>query len=209
MRLIAGLTLVLGPFLTLVLFKPGKRGLKFDMWLVAIIQTTVICSSTWIIYNERPYAIVFADYYFRPLTRYQVLDSRVTREKLDNICKTTPCLIHCNLPTDSDELNQIRKIALQSGTSIHMFGEYYKAFSSESISTIKENNLDLTNILIDDVINRKTSIQTREKIIAYQKFSGRLLFFPISSRYRENIAVFDPSSFSIIDTISHDVRSYQ
>ena len=33
---------VLGPGLTLMLFKPGKRGLKFDMTVVVVLQITAL-----------------------------------------------------------------------------------------------------------------------------------------------------------------------
>ncbi|MFM1892645.1 MAG: hypothetical protein RLZ44_1722, partial [Pseudomonadota bacterium] len=36
--LVALLLLVLGPLLTLILFKPGKAGLGFDLWLIALLQ---------------------------------------------------------------------------------------------------------------------------------------------------------------------------
>ena len=37
-RIIAVVHLMLGPLLTLIVFKPGKKGLKFDLSMIALVQ---------------------------------------------------------------------------------------------------------------------------------------------------------------------------
>ena len=41
-RIIAGVDLVLGPLLTLIVFKPGKPGLKFDLTLIGLAQAVAL-----------------------------------------------------------------------------------------------------------------------------------------------------------------------
>ncbi|MEJ2140850.1 MAG: hypothetical protein P8Y24_00595 [Gammaproteobacteria bacterium] len=205
-QLMAGVMLVLGPLLTLVLFKPGKAGLKFDLWLIAIIQAAALCWGTWIIYTDRPYVIVFADYYFKPLTKYQYKMSKAPAELLDKSCSSTPCLIYSDLPKEADSLNKVLLKALQTATPLHMFGEYFRQFSPESINSIKNKNIDLASVLIKDVLTRKIPLDVQDRLIAYQKYSNRLMFFPVSCRYGEKIAVFNPASYQIIDTINLNLR---
>lgn len=208
-RLIAGVTLVLGPLLTLILFKPGKAGLKFDLWLIAIIQAAALCWGIWTVYTERPYVIVFADYYFKPLTKYQFQMSKAPIELVSTGCTSTPCLIYSDLPIDADALNKVRLKALQTGTPLYLLGEYFRQFSPESINNMKKENIDLASVLIEDVLKRKIPLDVQDKLIAYQKYSNKLMFFPISCRYGEKIAVFNPASYQIIDTINHNLRSYK
>ncbi|MCW9032447.1 MAG: hypothetical protein OQK58_13220, partial [Gammaproteobacteria bacterium] len=37
-RIIVGVDLIIGPFLTLIVFKSGKPGLKFDLAMIALVQ---------------------------------------------------------------------------------------------------------------------------------------------------------------------------
>jgi hypothetical protein len=49
-----------GPLLTLIVFKPGKRGLKLDMAVIALVQLAALVYGVTTIYRERPYFTVFA-----------------------------------------------------------------------------------------------------------------------------------------------------
>jgi hypothetical protein len=55
-----GVNLVLGPALTLVLFKPGKKGLRFDLALIAAVQLGGLGYAAHELYIQRPYFNVFA-----------------------------------------------------------------------------------------------------------------------------------------------------
>jgi hypothetical protein len=57
---LVGVNLVLGPALTLVLFKPGKKGLRFDVVLIAVVQLGGLGYAAREMYVERPYFTVFA-----------------------------------------------------------------------------------------------------------------------------------------------------
>lgn len=60
LRVLVGVDLVLGPVLTLILFKPGKWGLKFDLCFIACVQLAALVYGVTVIYTERPYVNVFA-----------------------------------------------------------------------------------------------------------------------------------------------------
>ena len=52
--------LVMGPVLTLVLFKKGKPGLILDLCIIAAVQLTALIYGINVVYGERPYYLVFA-----------------------------------------------------------------------------------------------------------------------------------------------------
>ena len=56
MRIIIGVDLVLGPALTLVAYKHGKPGLKFDLVCIALLQTVCLTAGTYVVWSERPLA---------------------------------------------------------------------------------------------------------------------------------------------------------
>jgi hypothetical protein len=57
---LVGVDLVLGPLLTMIVYKQGKPGLKFDLAFIAIIQLTAMLYGSYTLYSERPNFLVFA-----------------------------------------------------------------------------------------------------------------------------------------------------
>ena len=59
-RILVGVDLVLGPLLTLIVFKPGKRLLILDVSVIAVIQISALLYGLKVLHEERPYYAVFA-----------------------------------------------------------------------------------------------------------------------------------------------------
>ena len=72
LRVLIGVDLVLGPLLTLLIFKPGKKGLWFDLSVILAVQLAAFVYGVTVIYGERPYFNVFAVDRFTVLTHSDV-----------------------------------------------------------------------------------------------------------------------------------------
>lgn len=59
-RLVAGVDLVLGPLLTLVIFNPKKKSLPLDLSAIAFLQFSCLAIGVWIVENQRPVAQILA-----------------------------------------------------------------------------------------------------------------------------------------------------
>ncbi len=57
--MIVGIDLILGPVLTLIVFNPKKSSLKFDLTIIALVQTAALVYGTWTIHQTRPIALAF------------------------------------------------------------------------------------------------------------------------------------------------------
>ncbi len=60
MKLIAGVGLVIGPVLTLLIYKVGKKHLRLDLTVIAALQIGCIIAGMWVVSQMRPIAIVMA-----------------------------------------------------------------------------------------------------------------------------------------------------
>ena len=58
--ILVGLQVVLGPLLTLIVYKEGKKGLKFDLAFIATVQLVALVYGSHTLYSERPSYLVFA-----------------------------------------------------------------------------------------------------------------------------------------------------
>jgi hypothetical protein len=104
LRVLVGVDLVLGPVLTLILFKPGKWGLKFDVAFIACVQLAALVYGLNVIYRERPYFNVFAVdrftiHAFDNVDREQWVDA-VAAGRLDPKPWRGPALVVASRPTD-------------------------------------------------------------------------------------------------------------
>ncbi len=59
-RLLVLVHLVIGPLLTLVVYLPGKAGLKFDLTVIGILQIAALFYGSYRLYDEKPDYLVFA-----------------------------------------------------------------------------------------------------------------------------------------------------
>ena len=65
--MIVGIDLVLGPLLTLIVFNHNKSSLKFDLAIIALVQTAALAYGTWTIHQTRPIALAFINNNFNTI----------------------------------------------------------------------------------------------------------------------------------------------
>lgn len=59
-KLIAGVDFFIGPVLTLMVYKVGKKSLPFDLACIALLQAVCLAGGMWTVWNTRPVAVVYA-----------------------------------------------------------------------------------------------------------------------------------------------------
>jgi hypothetical protein len=98
LRLVIGVDLVLGPLLTLVVFKSGKPGLKFDLACIAAAQVLCMTVGMWIVYKERPIALVLAydTFYSVAIQEFEAFEKDPAI--LDSFPGPYPKLVYVELP---------------------------------------------------------------------------------------------------------------
>ena len=57
--LLVTVDLIVGPLLTLIVYKHGKPGMRFDLTVIALIQVIALAYGTYRMYEEKPHYLVF------------------------------------------------------------------------------------------------------------------------------------------------------
>lgn len=70
-KLIAGVDFLIGPFLTLCVYKLGKPGLRFDLAVIALLQAACLSGGMWTVWQTRSVAVVYSLGQFRTIS-YEV-----------------------------------------------------------------------------------------------------------------------------------------
>jgi hypothetical protein len=100
--MIVGIDLVLGPLLTLIVFNHNKSSLKFDLAIIALVQTAALVYGTWTIHQTRPVALAFINSSFITIFANSNL-SNALEEKIQNISSNQ--LYYLFNDTQTAELN--------------------------------------------------------------------------------------------------------
>jgi hypothetical protein len=151
--LIVGVDVTLGPLLTLVVFKPGKWGLKFDLVVIALLQLAGLGYGVHILAEARPVYIVFVK------DRFEIARANyISPEELEkgrargygDLSWTGPRIVGAEMPTDPDEQFKIMTSGM-AGIDLQGFPQYYVPYeqvreqvlkASEPIEKLRRYNTD-------------------------------------------------------------------
>jgi hypothetical protein len=142
LRVLIGVDLVLGPLLTLVVFKPGKRGLKGDLAIIAAVQLAALGYGSTVIYRERPYFTVFAVDRFFVLARQDVDPAQVAAARaagrIDAKPLRGPLLVVANRPADeAGRQRLLDETVFGNQPDIERRPEYWQRFTDEAPQVVE------------------------------------------------------------------------
>jgi len=128
--LIACVDATIGPLLTFVVFKAGKKGLVFDLAVIAVLQLAALAYGTWVLFESRPAYIVFTRDRF-DLVRANELDVMPGSRSVPNAYAKPPLggplRVGAKLPKDPDE--QFKLMASgAAGRDVQTFPQYYVSY---------------------------------------------------------------------------------
>lgn len=186
-RIIAGVDVVLGPLLTLIVFKPGKPGLKFDLTVIGLMQLSALTWGIWMLHHERPIAAVYADDYFTPVTFFEIKPYGMTRQKLHAFGDKPPYWIFSELPKDPDKLLKTRIEALHSGRPMSQLVDHYKPMDAKAMQEIRDKSIDMQRWLK----NKPAKLKSYRQFLAEHGNDADLVFVPWHARKHYGIIALD------------------
>jgi hypothetical protein len=137
--ILLGVDVVLGPFITLIIFKPGKKGLKFDLTVLASLQFAALVYGIHTVYLARPVYLVFTVDRFE-LVAAKDLDpqdlEKVTRDEFKRPPLGRPRYAAAVSPGDPGERSKILDSALQ-GKDLQMYPQYYVPYEQEAQNALR------------------------------------------------------------------------
>lgn len=193
--------IVLGPGLTLLVFRPGKPGLKFDMATIIILQILALGWGIGWVYSERPALTVFYDGEFICMKHSEVSDVDLDRLALKD--KGQPLLAVLPRPSTYLEYQKMLTQALkQNSASIYIFGEKFLPMDVVGTFQIMNYTLDVANSLSGDGDQIAEYREIWNQYLRnHRHHKNHYMYFPLSCRYGRVLAVFDPEVSEIVDYV--------
>ena len=128
--ILIGVDVVMGPALTLAVFRSGKRGLKFDLTAIALLQIAALLYGCYVISLARPAFIVFVKDQFQVATVAELDPEQLAKARYPQYRSppwSGPELVFGEWPKDHEEQQQLMFAGL-AGVDLQHFPKYYAPY---------------------------------------------------------------------------------
>ncbi len=130
--LIAGIDLIVGPLLTLIIYKAGKPKLKLDLAIIAIMQFGFLAYGLYTTWNSRPVFLVavpdrFELVFANEITKEKLVEAKI--QKFQKLSFTHPVLVGAVMPESVKERQSIMFSAVTGNGDIQTMPKYFVEYS--------------------------------------------------------------------------------
>jgi len=142
LQILIGVDLIVGPVLTLILYKANKPGLIFDLSFIAIVQLTALIYGTTVIYQERPYFVVFAVDRFEVLAYSDINPDAITNDSFHDKPLVGPIMVIALFPESEQGRQKLLDDFLDGKPDIERRPEFWDIYADH----------------FDDIVERATPL---------------------------------------------------
>jgi len=202
MLLLVGVDLTLGPLLTLIVFRSGKPGLKFDLSLIGIVQSAALVYGLSVVLQSRPVFLVAVPDRFVLVSASEISDADLAEGKEERFrfrSWTGPQLVAAEIPTDPKEKSDLAFSAL-SGRDVENLPKYYRNYDAAAHKLLA-NAKPLEALL-------KSKPQFQTIISRWLAASGRdaqsVVWIPLVARKTDLVMLLDASTAHVLQPLDVD-----
>lgn len=187
-RIVALIDLVLGPFLTLIIYNQNKskRQIRFDLSVIAVVQISVLLWGIYTVHNERPAAVVHwdGDFYTLPAKNFKAQD--ISLKELRQFSGEKPPLIHAHRSTDIDTLHEVLRLSTEEMLAPFEQFHLYRPFKAN------KDEVFISQVDINEIISFNEKMK-KELSSFLAKSNGEkedYIYMPLNARYHNVILIF-------------------
>jgi hypothetical protein len=138
--LIVVVDVIVGPLLTLVVYKQGKKSLVFDLSVIAFLQIAALAYGAHTMWVARPVYNVFVADRFSVVTPATIEKEGLEKAKPEyqKLSWTGPQLVAAERPTDPDEQYKMILSGF-AGADIETYPQYYVSFDSKKAQVVEKS----------------------------------------------------------------------
>jgi len=196
--MLVGVDLLVGPTLTLIVFRSGKPGLKFDLTVIVAVQLCAMIYGATTLYRERPAYLVFAVDRFNMVAARHVDQAVLDQGVLGSRVFGGIATVFARRPEDPEEHQRYMDSIFTDGRpDIEERPEYWEPYESGKQEIIAATR-PLDDLPADTPRDRA---RIEQAISKYQAEHPRLGFVPVVSGTEDIGMLMDMDTAEPIDVI--------
>jgi len=203
LMLIGGVDLVVGPLLTLIIYKAGKKYLKLDLVIIGLIQLVFLGYGIYATWNSRPVFLVAVPDRFELVFANEITEKRLSQAKVERFKKlsvTRPVLVGASMPNAYKEKEAILMSAASGEGDIQVMPEYFVEYA-EVTGTLIKNAKPLTPSKGLDAENAKI---LQQAAMAYGYSASDLRYLTLASSRGFAVMLVKADSGEIVGPVNAD-----
>lgn len=188
LKIVAGVDVILGPLLTLVVFNPQKshRELTIDIGIIAGLQVIALIWGIYTLHAQRPVATVFWGNSFMTVPAMAFDNQAANVESFVKFSDEIPVIIYAQNPTNLSDLKKLRDVVLNDHIPPHHQTWLYRPVKSY-FAEIKPYQLN-----IDEILAKHPYVKTQVMaILPNNSDLHDAKYFNLQSKYKNGMLVFD------------------
>jgi hypothetical protein len=177
-RIIILVDLVAGPLLTLIVYNRDKPSLRTDLAIIAVFQAACLTAGTYVVYSERPLALVYVDGRFTSMAADDYTALAMDVPDLSHIPGRAPKRVVVALPDDPEAQAEVRRFGMANRVPLRAMVDRYQPLTYGALRVERE--------AFDHDELRERDAQAEQIPAWLARHGGELTdyaFFPFATRY--------------------------
>jgi hypothetical protein len=197
--LLIGVDVVIGPLITLIVFDPKKKNLRFDLAVIALLQLGALAYGCSVMFAARPVYNVFVSDRFEVIAANGI--DEASREKAApeyrSLSMTGPKIVGAREPSDPKRMSEIVMSAVGGGADLANLPDLYVPYDQ-----VRQDAARAAKPLADLVKRQPQEAGTIRSLVAS---SGRaedgIGFVPMKARNQDMAVVLDKKTGDIVGVV--------
>jgi hypothetical protein len=200
--LLLGVDVVLGPLLTLIVFRAGKWGMRFDLTVIAIAQACAFLYGTSVVVRARPAFVVANVDRFTLVAANDIDDADYAKATLPEFRSapwTGPRIVGALPPTDIEERNKL-VLAAPGGKDLPGLPQYYVDYADVEKDLLrKAKPIDILTTLHPDA-----ALPIEAWLRQHRRAPAEILWVPLKARRTSLTMLLERASGHPLDALPID-----
>jgi len=198
--IVLGVDVVIGPLLTTVVYKQGKKSLRFDLVTIATLQLVAFAYGMWTVAEGRPAWLVFSADRFDLVQAYEIDHRKLAEAKPEyrTVSWSGPRWISAHRPDSAEQRQTILFEAMIAGVDIPQRPELYQPLEVEA-AAMRQRAQPL-----DELVRYNTQTEVDAVLARWPEANA---YLPMMARVRPMTVLIEKSSARVIAVV--DLNPWQ
>jgi hypothetical protein len=191
---------VIGPLITLIIFNPQKKELKWDLTVIAVLQLSALAYGVFTVYSSRPVYLVFNIDRFDLVRANDLTLENINAANLNEFKRLPiwgPKLAFAVRPEDVDERQKILFSSLSGGDDLPFLPQYYEPYEQRK----NEVKLRVSNIDQLPAYNKNSLAEIGALKEKYEKKGRTIVYVPLKGPHKDLSVILDSENGEVLQVV--------
>lgn len=204
LRMVVLVDVVIGPLLTLVVYRRGKKELKRDLSVIGALQLMAFVYGAGLMMEYRPAFIVYAEKNFYSVPWPDLVPTTRDLARIEAMRSGRgPVMVALVLPEDPATRQGIRMSANSGGPRVTVLGDYYQPMTPAIWRSMVKDALDLDVLMRVEPKAKDDLERFRQRFLDKSTTTfDKLAFYPAVFRYGVVMFAFDRETGGLLGWVN-------